>query len=101
MDNFSLPIDKPGSKQNFSASQMTFQGEDGKRIRLGEKEDSKRSGYNLRKTPRGTKQAEKQDFKKYKQNINAIKERVELKKNPISKEEQENLRFYKIKFFKK
>jgi len=101
MSNFSFPAEKPGAKQNFSSSRMTFQGESGKRLRLGEKEDFKKNSYNLKKTPRGTKQAEKEDFKTYKENINAIKERVEMKKNPIDKEEQSKLRFYKIKFFKK
>lgn len=106
MGEFSFPMEKPGAKQSFATSQMKRKSENGKEVKLGEKDEPAKNSFWSKRTsaPNSAKQKEKSaapDPNKYRKNLSIIKERATPEKQKVSQKEQERLKFYKIKFFKK
>ncbi|MFA5086944.1 MAG: hypothetical protein WC470_01425 [Candidatus Paceibacterota bacterium] len=105
MEDFSsFPIEKPGIKHNFASSQMKAKREDGKEMKLGEKDTSLHNAIWGKRVASSSKQAVEggtPDANKYRKNLSIIKEHATPEDKKVSEQEKDRLKFYKIKFFKK
>lgn len=103
MAEFSMPIEKPQAKQNFSAAGKPWEKKSRNEkdlIKNKKANPFKDIGSWRQRVPSSARQMDAQNTKT-RENLAALKQKAIPKDKKVSLEEQKRLKFYKVKFFKK